>query len=282
MVGALACVVLAGCNGPANSAAALPPGVRVEVYQTRSDVADRAIEISISNASSSTFVVQAASLSTSQFVEPARWQPTHGEVEFAPGRTIDLRALLPLPSCEEPPQVGAVTIDFTVDGTAGSASIPIVDRFDRLPVMRAEECLLDSLSQIAALDFVTPVRTEVRGSTVVGLVDLLLAPTGSAGTWTMDSVEDTVLLGLADLKGREVDQLVLDTTVEADGPPVTVTVPIVPHRCDPHAVAEDKQGTIFTFHVTTREASGVTFRLPTSPEVRSEIYAYVQRACTTD
>ena len=56
------------------------------------------------------------------------------------------------------------------------------------------------------------------------------------------------------------------------------TFPIRPGRCDPHAIAEDKVGTLFPISVTVGGRTG-TFRLPSTDEFRAQVYTFVQAYC---
>jgi hypothetical protein len=56
-------------------------------------------------------------------------------------------------------------------------------------------------------------------------------------------------------------------------------VPIVPNRCDPHALAEDKVGTLFVFAVEVEGGPSGSLTLPATPELRADLYEYFARAC---
>ena len=43
---------------------------------------------------------------------------------------------------------------------------------------------------------------------------------------------------------------------EGDTEPIEVDLPLVPLRCDPHAVQEDKRGTVFTLDVEVDGRTG--------------------------
>ncbi len=63
-----------------------------------------------------------------------------------------------------------------------------------------------------------------------------------------------------------------------DSPRPSSTFPIRPGRCDPHAIAEDKVGTLFPIAVTVGGRTG-TFRLPSTDEFRAQVYTFVQAYC---
>ena len=63
-----------------------------------------------------------------------------------------------------------------------------------------------------------------------------------------------------------------------DEVPVVVDVPIVPFRCDPHAVLEDKRGTIFGVPVELDGEPG-TVELFVGEEMRGRILTWVGDWC---
>ena len=61
-------------------------------------------------------------------------------------------------------------------------------------------------------------------------------------------------------------------------PPPWCAVPIVPLRCDPHAVMEDKRGTVFDVRVEVDGASGV-IEVAAPEAMRGEILRWVADWC---
>lgn len=59
---------------------------------------------------------------------------------------------------------------------------------------------------------------------------------------------------------------------------MVVTLRVVPGRCDAHAIAEDKQGTVLRIGVVVDGESG-TLVLPAPAERREELLAFVAEAC---
>jgi hypothetical protein len=75
----------------------------------------------------------------------------------------------------------------------------------------------------------------------------------------------------------------VDVAVAGDAPPSVLTLSLVPSRCDPHAVAEDKLGTVFPLEVSvTAEAGDVrigVLSVTASDDVRAALYDFVDRSC---
>lgn len=66
--------------------------------------------------------------------------------------------------------------------------------------------------------------------------------------------------------------------VRTGGPPAELHLSIRPARCDPHAVAEDKVGTLLPLHITVAGRSGI-FKVDAGAELRPRIYDFVTAAC---
>lgn len=59
----------------------------------------------------------------------------------------------------------------------------------------------------------------------------------------------------------------------------SITLTLVPGRCDPHAIAEDKQGTRFPVRVNIDGTTG-TVPLVAPDEVKVALYDFVREACS--
>ena len=276
---------LAACVGAADDSrqdatAQLPQGVSVDVYQTRTDLAARKLEIAVANASDADLTITGAQFVSSQFAAPALWAARPAGSVVRAGFGIDLPVSLPEPACDDPAPEAIVRIEFTTaDGRVGLAELPAVDRYDRLPAMRAQECLAVSIAAVAGLQIDGPIRVAEVGDALVGFVPVTIAPTGAGGSFTIDLVEDTVLLALADEGAATVQSLPLGLRIDAADAPGSFEIPVLPGRCDPHAIAEDKQGTIFLLDVTAPDGTNGRIGIPASAGARASIYDYVARAC---
>jgi len=274
-------VLAVGCtsSGAARSGA-LPAGVTVDVYQTRTDPAARRLQISVANASAHDLTITAAELDSPQFAAPAIWTARPGGALVRAGTAIDLPASLAAPACEDPAPVATVRITYqAADGRGGSAEVPAVDRFDRLPAMRAEECFAAAIADVAVLRIDAPVRISGRDGTLRADLSIAFSPTGAAGSIRIEAVEDTVLLALAAPDGTATDRRPIGLEISGADAPGSFEIPILPARCDPHAVAEDKQGTIFIVRARAADGTAGSVRIAASDATRSSIYAYIAEAC---
>jgi hypothetical protein len=115
----------------------------------------------------------------------------------------------------------------------------------------------------------------------VGQLDLSVTPTGAGGSVSIDEALSTTLISQADaVTGKTQAESELGVTINGTAAPSIVTLTLVPGRCDTHAIAEDKRGTIFGLRVTNPDgATGVLY--VTSPdEIKIELYRFVQTVCS--
>ena len=66
--------------------------------------------------------------------------------------------------------------------------------------------------------------------------------------------------------------------VSGTGAPQRLRLGIRPARCDPHAVADDKVGTLIPLQITVNGRDGV-LKVDTGPLLRGRIYDFVTAAC---
>jgi hypothetical protein len=158
---------------------------------------------------------------------------------------------------------------------------PAADPFGVLTRNNSEMCLAREASAVAAIALAPDLEVAADGRTAV--VRLLLQPrtvsgTGDAagagaGELVIDRVEETTLLAEAGQAPwpRSV-------TVRAGGAPTEVRLGIRPSRCDPHAVAEDKVGTLLPLRVRVAGREGI-LKIDAGGQLRGRIYDFVTKAC---
>ena len=116
---------------------------------------------------------------------------------------------------------------------------------------------------------------EVAADGQTAVVRLLLQPraAGGGGELVIDRIEETTLLAEASQAPwpRSV-------TVRAGGAPAQVRLGIRPSRCDPHAVAEDKVGTLLPLQVRVAGREGIV-KIDAGSQLRARIYDFVTKAC---
>ena len=111
-------------------------------------------------------------------------------------------------------------------------------------------------------------------------LNLTLTPTGAPGSVSFVGVRSTTLLtvvGMVDVRG-ETPHPAFPVTVTGTDAPSVLSLVVSPARCDDHAIAEDKRGTIFPLTVDVGGDRG-EIAVAATPELRAELYAYVQASC---
>jgi hypothetical protein len=89
----------------------------------------------------------------------------------------------------------------------------------------------------------------------------------------IDRVEETTLLAEA-----PEPPWPHSLTLRTGGAPAEVRLGIRPARCDPHAVAEDKVGTLLPLRVRVAGREGV-LKIDAGSRLRGRIYDFVTKAC---
>ena len=274
LVATLAAAVTGCAPSTKNS---LPEGVAVSVYQSRSDYSAGLIDVRILNGSDAALTLTEATLDTAQYAAEASW--TRGTT-LASGATVDLRLTLPEPVCPTPADAKPlVTITFeTPDGSTGTASVVADDPIGTLAKLSAEDCIAFEVARYAEIE-AAPVLRSGADDDSPAVVEITVTPTGAPGSLTIAQANQTVLLALAGADGAPVTSIPLGIDVTADSAPSVIELPIVPNRCDPHAVAEDKRGTFFPLEVSTSDGTTGVLFVPVSDEVRGQIYDFVGDFC---
>lgn len=275
---AVACV-LAGCASPETSSEAVPEGITVSVYQTRTDVGPRRLEVSIGNQTGGPLGITGVRFESEQFVETAVWAKESTRIPA--GATVDLPVLLTEANCSAENPEPVVEFDYVLDdGSTGTARTIAIDRLDRLPALMVEDCMAQAVADVAVLTIASaPRASTIAGNPVVEL-DLAVDPTGGQGTLELETLHSTTLFMPADpVTGEPTTSQPLSVTITGTDEPSIVTLVLTPGRCDPHAVAEDKLGTVMPIDVV---ASGVAGRIsvPSADAVRGALYTFVTDACS--
>jgi hypothetical protein len=277
--GAIAwCAVVAVLTGCATAAPAeLPPGVNIEVLQGRTDYTSGTLVLRIVNDSDSALALERASLSWPGFSGPADW-PRGTTVR--PGTTVDLRTPVPEVECDAGADVPEPTADLSfVDGDRrATATVPVADPLSTLDRLRTTGCTTKQVDRVVTVSVGVPV-IEGQGRRSVAAVELTFTPTGDDGRVDVDAISSTPLLRPDPATHPDADDWPLDVTVDSASGQMTAEIRIVPARCDAHAIADDKVGTVFDFAVSLSDGSTGEYRLLPPEGVREALLDYVRAAC---
>lgn len=269
---------LLGCSPvPQPSTVSLPDGVSVEFVQGRSDVAARQAQVQITNGTDGVLNVGPVAVTDPRFDGNAMRVLKHvGRIQ--PGTTVGVRVQLPDMACEEGASdegESTVVFDFTLDDESGRASGDLPDPLAFLPGLHHRECLAAALAEAAELEFTS--FTPSPSGEPADLV-LRITPTGD-GAASIDGIQTTNLLTFGKNAQDAADTYPIGVVASGDDiTPTEAHLPLVPLRCDPHAVQEDKRGTIFTLEV---QLDGVPqeIELAASEELRGEMLTWVADWC---
>jgi hypothetical protein len=282
---AIVLALVTACSAPpapAPSTPILPDGVSVAIVQLRGDVALRQAQVQVTNGSDEAVVVAGVAVEDPRFDGPATRVVDRVSTIRAGGR-VDIKVQLPPVACPEgddPPADAALEVVLEVgDATGGAESTTSVrtvadDPLAFIAPLYERECRAQALSDAATLAF-TDFAPSPAGEPAA--LELTVTPSG-AGRATIVAVQATNLLdfGPASVDGA----FPLDIVVDEDGgtEPLVIALPIVPFRCDPHAVQEDKRGTIFDIRLDLDGEPG-EIELFVGDELRGRILTWVAEWC---
>lgn len=277
---AVLALTLAGCApgdrapSPAPTAAGLPDGVTVELRQSRADVAARQASVRVSNGSDDEITIGAVTVNDPRFQEPAK-RLVQRTSTLAPGGAVDVRVQLADVACDVAADADAtVTVAFAVEGVEVIAQLAINDTVPFVEAMHTRECVRERVLQAAAIDLgaFTPSHAGAPAA-----LDLSISPHGGAAEVRLIGIRETNLLTFAGLGDAGIFDLDLDLATAVTAP-ITVTLPLRPARCDPHAVLEDKRGTVFRLLVEMDGEEG-SFDLAASDDLRGRLLDWVADWC---
>jgi hypothetical protein len=292
----------ASCSAPSPGASATPTAsatspsaaqpVAAEISQFRDNYSKQIIEIQLTNNTTASLTVLGAELTSPLFSSGIIWRPTDGGVELPPGQAKSLPAPLPAPDCtlgsasaSAGGREGAATVSLRLAAIAGPAgqqpaTAPAADPYGVLTRNNAEMCLAEAASAVAA--FRLEPELEVSADARTAVVRLTITPrnsgTGGPRTLTIDRIDGTTLL-------EEDPGAPWPRSVEVSsggdgvgGQSAVLRLLIRPARCDPHAVAEDKVGTLLPLRVRVGGREGV-LKVEAGALLRGRIYDFVTSAC---
>jgi hypothetical protein len=214
-----------------------PPPVSLALVQQRGDIAPGRVQLRVTDISDGTLVITSATLSAAVLSQPGGG-PTRRPVTMTPGRTVDLPVLLPAVICENDDVSARATLTLEQGGAPREVTLPVTDELGVLARLSATACDQEAVASVARLS-----ATSASVGTG-GAIDLQISidPVADA---TAGSLELVALRGTPLLRFPAGTETPLDVTVRASDHASTVTVEVVPQRCDAHAIAEDKVGTLF-------------------------------------
>lgn len=271
---------------PAASPAAAAPGpVTIEVNQSRDQYGQHAILLQLTNTTDGPLTVDLARVSSALFDGDIEWTPQAGGLELPPHQPKSVPAQLPPPACAAPATASSQASARVSVSAAGqqpaTLTLQAPDPFGVLPRNNTELCLAADAAKVAGLSLDPQLEVAADGRTAV--VRLRVSPRqtvpGETPSLTLHSVGGTPLLAEAG-PGPGAEPWPRNVTVRTGEPGTVLALRVRPARCDPHAVAEDKVGTMLPLTVAVGSREGV-LKVPADGPLRAQLYDFVTEACQT-
>jgi hypothetical protein len=277
---------LAGCStgtpatdaGPSATPAEDIGGLRVEVRQGRFDVPDGVLVVSFANDGDETVTV-ARVVVRSPALEPGmeRTRP----FDLGPGDRLDVRMPLTPSVCDaRPDTVVAVELRGGVhgDGVAVEAVLRPSDPHDTMARIGDRDCLAQSVAAAAAIVLPERLRVTGSGSDARAVIDVRVEPAASGDmALAIERVLGTTLIG-----SESGGAWPVGLEIAAGDAPANIELPVRPARCDAHAIADDKRGTILPFELETSDGRAGALELASGDALKADLYAYYAERCGLD
>ncbi|KQN88558.1 hypothetical protein [Arthrobacter sp. Leaf69] len=272
----------------APTAAAGSPGtdvpVTAEINQLRDNYSRRIIAIQLTNTTARPVTVLGALASSPLFSGTIEWPATPGGIELPPGQTKILPAPLSSPDCG-PPRTGSnegATVALQLaeaKATGPAATVPATDPYGVLSRNNAEICLALAVSAVAGIRLEPELEVSADGQrAVLGLAITPRSTPGSplpgpSGALILHRIDGTTLID-----EDPVAPWPRSVAVHAGGAIQHFRLGIRPARCDPHAIADDKVGTLLPLRVSAGGRDGVV-KIDAGGMLRGRIHDFVSTAC---
>ncbi len=251
-------LIAASANGAPAPATVDDLDLSAEVYRTRSDPARDGVQLVVHNEGATTLTIMTARLESAALAEP--WLRERRTI-IAPGQTRDLALLLGEPACPAETQAPLGVLEVVLaDGTLAPIDLPTTDRLGQWADWVDQQCFAAAVRERVRLTLAREPSLDGPGS--IGVV-LHLEGLADADEVTVVGLRGTVLLSLladdadAASPGDTVTQRMLAVSVD-EKRSVSIPIMMAPTRCDPHALADDKQGTLLPVEVKLDDTSDST------------------------
>ena len=267
----------------AASATVVAP-VTAEINQLRDDYSRQIIAIQLTNTTAGPVTVLAAGLASALYAGTIEWPATPGGIELPPGQTKILPAQLRAPECgiQTAGPGGGTAVELQLSGARGTgpaATVPAADPYGVLARNNAEMCLAQAAAAVAGIRLEP--ELEVSDDAQSAVLGLAITPRstpgavnpGSTGPLTINWIEGTTLLD-----EDPAAPWPRSVSVLSGGANQHFRLGIRPARCDPHAIAEDKVGTLLPLRVSAGGRDGV-LKIDAGALLRGRIYEFVTAAC---
>ncbi|MFE6508283.1 hypothetical protein ACFVDI_12955 [Nocardioides sp. NPDC057767] len=262
--------ILAACGTDEPQKSEWPDGLTAYLDQTRLQRNTGEAFVRLINDTGSSIEVSRLEVSSDRF--RAGWkgsEPVDPEMDF----DFDM----PRGKCGEGGDAD-LTITWRETGVAGewrTSTGTAEDRYANIDRLLDRDCAERTLTEAAEITVGEP-RVEGEGKRSVFVLPVTFAPTEKAPEVTFAGWEGTVLFQLA----AETPTWPRSAPHPMTGEPTTLELRVLPARCDPHALADDKVGSLFRVHVggpgVPEEAA---YFLPLSKPQKAALYDFLPGHC---
>jgi hypothetical protein len=268
----LPAAVLVACAAPPPAPRGLPDGLVTSIQQGRMDVEARQLVVRVENTASAPVAVERLVFTAPTLDGELAYEEPF---ELSAGEAIAIRVDIPESRCDVPAAAGAVELAVTTDEGTATGTLTPDDPFDTLPRLNNSDCLAESVATVAEITMPEHVRSTGAGADRRAVIDVQVTPVASGdASMHIEQVANTTLL--SNESGAEWP---LDIEVEAGDPPFTIELPVAPARCDAHAIADDKRGTIMAFDIATSDGRAGRLDRQSGDTLKAELYAYYGERC---
>ena len=272
---AAAPLALAACSTPvpASAPSVAPADLAVAIQQGRLDVVGHRLVVRFENTGADPLTIEGFVVETPS-LEPGleRTKP----FELTPGDAIAIRLDLPASRCDAEP--GPVVVRFdarTASGSDETGELVADDPFDTVARVNASDCLAESVADVADIVMPEHLRSTGAGADRRAFIDVAIEPVASGDA----SMHIARVYGTTLLNAEDGIDWTLDLDVAAGEPRTVISLPVRPARCDAHAIADDKRGTILPFEIETADGRAGRLDVPASDGLKAELYAYYGERC---
>ncbi|MGA8257826.1 MAG: hypothetical protein WB767_14755 [Nocardioides sp.] len=273
--GLLLAAASAGCGSSTPAAwehpseTALPTELIAFVDQSRVERVGRTVFVRLVHDGESSITVTRAEIASERFDEVV-WT---GNKSFT--NEADLEFELPTGACGTGSDAD-VRLTYRIDDGPELVSTTVAtDRYGAIALFLDRDCAAQVMGEAAEVT-IGAHRVVGQGRKSVYELTVTFAPTGARDDVTFDGFGGTVLFSTAPgtpvFPESPVTPLV-DSTYET-------VLRLIPGRCDPHALAEDKVGTLVYVYVSAdRLPSGSAYYLPISDDARGDLRSFFGSHC---
>ena len=248
-----------------------------ELYRSRVDPARNGMQVAVTNTSAVPLTIVRTELRSPALTEPIVRDRTS---VIAVAATRDLAVELTPPQCPEQLGQTAAPLPMVVltialaSGETAELMITATDRMGQWNDWHARACFTAAVAD--RVDLVVR-RAPDRDNLAARTLGLDLVASNVRGELALETVHDTVLFALVDTSGARATSVDLNETLTT-GASTVIELSLSPARCDPHAIAEDKQGTLFIVTLAVGAVVGVT-TVAADDRTRSELYDSFAAIC---